>query len=69
MKIATVRKSEKPTEDWYFTMSSNAYGAEEFGAYATEAKALAAIRRVRRDAHKLKDGVERDFTPPYRRKG
>ncbi len=50
---------------WYFKMTSEPFGDDEFGPYDSREKAQAGILRVQESAEELRDGVERLFTPPY----
>ena len=54
---------------WYFEMMSREYGFEEFGGYDTEVEAIEGQVRVKEKAQELKDGIERQYTEPYFRKG
>lgn len=63
---STNRNQMKPeSENWYFKVRSEDYGAEEFGPYESEADAEAGIKRVQAKAKALNDGVERWYGEPY----
>jgi len=52
---------------WYFTISSDEYGSEEFGPYDTKEEAQVGIDRVAEKAIDLNDDVERCFSLPYQK--
>lgn len=52
---------------WYFTVSSEEYGSEEYGPYNTEQEAREGIDRIAEAAIEINDDVERHFTRPYQR--
>ncbi len=51
--------------EWYFNVSSNEYGMEQYGPYSTKEEAEAGEQRVAIAAIRLDDGVKRAFTEPY----
>lgn len=50
---------------WYFTVTSERYGSEEYGPYDSEREALQGIARVKIAARDLVDVVEREYGWPY----
>ena len=62
-----MEKQQNKKRNWYFDMSSAEYGSEEFGDYRSRRDALAGIKRVKEEALRLKDGIERTFSEPYQR--
>jgi len=50
---------------WYFTVTSDEFGAEDFGPYETKEEAAAGIERVSQQAFAMNDGIERDYTMPW----
>ena len=55
------------SREWYWTLSSDVYGTEEFGGYDSEAEAEAGIARVKAKAEELADGIEREYSDPYQK--
>lgn len=54
-------------QGWYFTLSSDEYGSEEFGGYDTEQEAQEGIVRVKARAEILSDGITRYYSEPYQK--
>jgi len=54
---------------WYFTVTSDEFGSEDYGPYDTEQEAQAGIDRVAEKAIELNDDVDRHFTRPYQKAG
>lgn len=52
-------------KEWYFTLKSEVFGTEEFGPYTTRREAESGIRRIKKAAERLKDGIERHYSNPY----
>jgi hypothetical protein len=57
-----------PDTQWFWVMSSEEYGAEEFGPYDTEEEALDGITYVQNRALLMDDKVVRQYGEPYSRK-
>jgi hypothetical protein len=53
--------------EWFFDMISDEFGDETFGPYDTEAEARESIDRVKQEAIKLNDEIERRFIGPYKK--
>jgi hypothetical protein len=53
--------------DWYFKMTSDEYGTEEFGPYTTEEDAMEGMKRVSYRAAFQNDSVKRLFELPYQK--
>jgi hypothetical protein len=51
--------------NWYFKVTSDAYGEIEYGPYDTEEDADASINNIQATADKLNDGIQRTYTLPY----
>jgi len=49
--------------EWYFTLTSEEYGTEEFSGYNSQAEA--GIARVKAKAAELNDEIEREYSEPY----
>jgi hypothetical protein len=56
-------------DEWYFTVTSEEYGSEEYGGYSSEAEALAGIKRIKAKAAELNDGISRIYSEPYTKGG
>lgn len=50
--------------DWYFTVTSDEYGSEEYGPYDSPEEAEAGIARVKDKAAQLADGADREYSEP-----
>jgi len=55
--------------EWYFMVTSEEYGSEEYGGYSSETKALAGIGRIKAKAAQLNDGIIRSYSEPYMKGG
>jgi len=55
--------------EWYFTVTSEEYGSEEYGGYSSEIEALAGIERIKAKAAQLNDGIIRSYSEPYMKRG
>jgi hypothetical protein len=53
---------------WYFNVTSIAYGKDIYGPYDTKKQAQQGIKSVRAKAAELQDGIEREFSAPYKPK-
>ncbi len=51
---------------WHFNVSSEEFGSETFGPYDDKEQAQAGIDRVRAKVAELNDGIEREFSDPYK---
>ncbi len=50
--------------DWYFTVTSDKYGSEDYGPYDSLEDAKAGITRVKAKAAQYGDGVDREYSEP-----
>ena len=50
---------------WYFTITSEIYGKEEFGPYDTEEEAQKGLLRVKEKEAGLDDGMDREYLGPW----
>jgi len=53
--------------EWYFRVTSEEYGTEDYGPYDTRREATEALDRVYIAAGKLADDVNREYTDPFER--
>ena len=51
--------------NWYFTVTSDKYGAKDYGPYDTEEDAQAGIQRLSTKAFALDDGLGCTYTLPW----
>jgi hypothetical protein len=54
------------TTEYYFTVTSNEYGTEEYAGYLSEEDARQGIMRVKAKVKELNDGIERTYSEPER---
>lgn len=55
-------------KQWFFTMTSDVFGTEEFGPYSSRRSAKEGGDRVKHSAKRLNDGIERVYSEPYTKK-
>ena len=56
--------------DYWFTVASDEYGAEDYGPYDSELEALAGINRVKQAVKDLTgDSVKRLYSEPFQKEG
>ena len=53
--------------NFWFTVTSDEYGTEEYGSYNSELEAEKGSDRVQAKAEQIDDGVFREYSLPYQR--